>query len=275
MKKFAIKSAISENRITVRFRELRKSGNKALIGYLTAGDPDFISSERDIRCAFDEGLDILELGVPFSDPIADGPVIQAASQRALQAGATIARILNLVEKLREKYRNPIVLFGYANPFLVYGYQRLCRDAAEAGVDGILVVDLSSRETDEIRRTIKQYGLLLIPLIAPTTSQKRARSLLRNAEGFVYYIMVKGVTGAREQIDPDMKIQIERIKECTDLPVVAGFGISNGSQARKVAEWADGVVVGSAMIKAAGERRLGSFVRQIRQTLDKVWPTQSP
>lgn len=273
MKKYEKNNIKGGNRITCRFNEMRKSGKKALIGYLTAGDPDFDTSERDIRCAFDHGIDILELGVPFSDPIADGPVIQAASKRALRAGAEITKILNLVEKLRKEYENPIVLFGYANPFLAYGYQSFCRDATQAGLDGVLVVDLSSEETRTLREITKHFGLVLIPLIAPTTSRKRAGSILRDADGFVYYIMIKGVTGTREQIDFGVKNQIDMIRECSDLPVVAGFGISNGSQAKRIAEWADGVVVGSALIEAARENRLAPFVRDLRNALGSEEPKE--
>ncbi len=260
------------NRITQLFKELRGARKKALIGYLTAGDPDLTASERHIRCALDSGLDILELGVPFSDPIADGPVIQAASQRALEAGTTLERVLGLVKRLRKDYHHPILLFGYANPFLAYGYERLCRDASEAGADGMLIVDLAYEEADEIRDSMGRHGLVMISLLAPTTPLERARAILRKAEGFVYYIMVKGVTGARDRLAADLESHIAMIRRATALPVAAGFGISSGDQARRVAHLVDGVVVGSALIEAAGAKRSGAkrlqdLIKELRTAID--------
>lgn len=255
-----------ENRITAEFKEFKAAGKKALIGYLMAGDPDLECSERDIRCALDEGLDILELGVPFSDPIADGPVIQAASRRALDAGITLAKILALVKRVRADHDQPILLFGYTNPFLAYGFQKVCQDAAEAGVDGLLIVDLSFEERGEMRRLARHFGLVMIPLIAPTTPKTRARSILKNSDGFVYCILVTGVTGMRDQEATGLESRMSMIRKYTDLPVVAGFGISHGPQAKKAAEWADGVVVGSALITAARERRLAPFIRDLRRAL---------
>jgi len=251
------------NRITEKFTTLKALGKKAFIGYLTAGDPDLMSSEIDIRCAFDNGLDILELGVPCSDPIADGPVIQAASRRALLAGTILAKVLTLVKKLREDYDRPIILFGYTNTFLAYGYERFCQDASDAGADGILAVDLSFEEAGEIRERMRYHQLIMISLLAPTTSMKRTRSILKEAEGFVYYIMVRGVTGARDRIAADLEHHISTIRKCTSLPIAAGFGISTGPQAREVAQIVDGVVVGSALIEAARGNRLETFVRQLR------------
>jgi tryptophan synthase alpha chain len=259
--------SMPKNRITQRFKELRRAEKKALIGYLTAGDPDLMTSERNIRCALDNGLDILELGVPFSDPIADGPVIQAASQRALASGATLERVLALVENMRKDYDHPILLFGYANPFLAYGYEKLCRDASGAGVDGMLIVDLAFEEAGEMREIMRQHGLVMISLLAPTTPVERTQSILRDAEGFVYYIMVRGVTGARDRIAPDLESHIAMIKIVTDLPIAAGFGISSGDQARQVAHLVDGVVVGSALIEAAGMKRLGALVKELRAAID--------
>lgn len=228
-------------------------------------DPDLDTSEKNIRCALDQGLDILELGVPFSDPIADGPEIQAASQRALAAGTTVGKVLTLVSRLRKNYDNPIVLFGYVNPFLTYGNERLCQDAADAGADGLLIVDLPFEEGD-FRKETKKTGLSLIPLIAPTTPEMRVRRILKKAEGFVYYIMVKGVTGARERLASDLARNISVLRKNTALPIAVGFGISNASQACRAARWADGVVVGSALIRTGNEDRLASFVRELREAL---------
>jgi tryptophan synthase alpha chain len=254
------------NRIDDTFGDLKHHGRKALIGYLTAGDPDLAQSEANAREALREGLDILELGVPFSDPTADGPTIQAASQRALASGVTLKQILEAVARLRKDFNQPIVLFGYANPFFSYGYEKFCVDAKAAGADGLLIVDLPFEEWEEIRPYTDRNDLCLIPLIAPTTFPDRAREILRNASGFVYYIMVKGVTGVREKLADDVAERIADLRRCTDLPIAAGFGVSTGPQAREAASLADAVVVGSALVEAARTGRLSSVVRELSAAL---------
>jgi len=255
------------NRIDTKFQELKKARRKGLVGYLTAGDPDPEVSLRNIRDAVKNGLDFLEIGVPFSDPTADGPVIQEASCRALAAGMNIPKVLEMVKNLRQDEDLPVVLFGYANPFFHYGYEKLCRDAAEAGVDGLLIVDLPFEEMGEIQSFMKANGLYIIPLIAPTTPVERARTILRDARGFVYYIMVTGITGVRTNMAEGVSAHIQELRACTDLPIAAGFGVGNGEQARMAAEKADAVVVGSALVKASGEGRLGALVRELRTALD--------
>jgi tryptophan synthase alpha chain len=255
------------NRITARFDELRRKDRKGLIGYLTAGDPDPETSERDIRAAIEGGVDVLELGVPFSDPTSDGPTIQAAAQRALAGGMTLQKVYAMVRRLRRDTDAPVVLFGYANPFFRHGYEKSCREAAEAGVDGMLVVDLPFEEADELRGHMQTYGLCFIPLIAPTTSEERAAAILSHAEGFVYYIMVTGVTGARADTAPDIAEHVLPLRRHTNLPIAVGFGVSSGAQARQVAASADAVVVGSALISAAREGRLQVLVEELRSTLD--------
>ncbi len=250
------------NRITQTFETLRKQGRKALIGYLTAGDPDLQTSERNIRMALANGLDILELGVPFSDPTADGPAIQAAGRRALASGTNLKQILAMAARLRRSFKTPMILFSYANPLFRYGYAKLCRDAKRAGIDGILAVDLPFEESAELSGPMKHHGLLFIQLIAPTTSRERVRRLLAEADGFVYYILVKGVTGARKQLGISIKNNIDRLRTCTDLPIAAGFGISDAAQARAAARHADAVVVGSALVEAARKNRLSALVRQL-------------
>ena len=263
------------NRITKTFRTLRIQGRKALIGYLTTGDPDLKTSERNIRAALANGLDILELGVPFSDPTADGPAIQAAGQRALASGTNLKQILALAARLRRSFKTPMILFSYANPLFRYGYDKLCRDAARAGIDGFLVVDLPFEEADELRGPMKRHGLLFIQLIAPTTSPERARKLLAEADGFVYYILVKGVTGMRKRRVPSSRLglntkkNIDRLRTCTDLPIAAGFGISNGAQARAAARHADAVVVGSALVEAARTGRLAELIRELAAAVHGV------
>ena len=254
------------NRIERTFQSLRKAGRKALVGYLTAGDPDLKQSEKDIRCALEAGVDILELGVPFSDPTADGPTIQAAGRRALDAGTTVPKVLALVKRLRKDFDQPIVLFGYVNPLFIYGYERLCKDARAAGADGLLVVDLPYEESDALREPCRRHGLCLIPLIAPTTPKARAAKVLKEACGFVYYVMVRGVTGAREALPEDLKQRLADLRACTELPIGVGFGISSGPQAREAAELADAAVVGSALVQAAREGRLAVLVGELRAAL---------
>ena len=250
------------NRIETMFAEYRRTGRKALVGYLTGGDPDMARSEQDIREALKSGVDILELGVPFSDPTADGPTIQEASQRALAAGADVSGILGMVKRLRADFDNPIVLFGYANPLFAYGYDKVCADAAAAGADGMLVVDLPCEEAPELTGHMSEHDLVFIPLIAPTTPKPRMAAVLKNARGFVYYIMVTGVTGTRSTVAAGIAEHIAQIRECTELPVAVGFGVGTGEQARDAARAADAVVVGSALIRAAREDRLAEFVREL-------------
>ena len=255
------------NRIIDMFEGLKARGKKALIGYLTAGDPDLKTSERNIRLALDHGLDLLELGIPFSDPTADGPAIQAAGQRALASGISVRRILDLAARLRQDYpATPIILFSYVNPLFRYGYAKLCRDAIKAGIDGFLLVDLPFEESDELRRLMWEHGLMFIQLIAPTTSPERARRLLAKADGFIYYIMVKGVTGARTGKTANVRGHLAMIRACTQAPIAVGFGIGTAQQARDAARQADAVVVGSALVQAAHEGRLATRVRTLARAV---------
>ncbi len=255
------------NRIDRTFETLRSEGRKGLVGYLTAGDPDVETSEARMRTALDHGVDILEVGVPFSDPTADGPTIQAASFRALQSGMALEKTLGLIGRLRADYPDvPIVIFGYLNPFFYYGYERFCKDAAAAGADALLVVDLPYEESNELRQHMTPAGLQFIPLIAPTTPTERAREILKDACGFVYYIMVTGVTGTATAEATDVKEHVDRLRTCTDLPIAVGFGVASGEQARAVGDAADAVVVGSALINAAGEDRLSELVDELHRAL---------
>ena len=254
------------NRIEQTFAELKKTGRKGLVGYLTAGDPDLEQSVQDVRAAIENGLDLLELGVPFSDPTADGPTIQEASQRALASGMDLEKALAMVAALRKESEIPVVLFGYANPIFRYGYEKLCADAAEAGVDGLLIVDLPYEEIPELRSFADANDLCLIPLVAPTTPPERAATILQGARGFVYYIMVTGVTGARDSVAPDIAPHVEALRACTDLPIAVGFGLSRGDQARAAGESADAVVVGSALVRAARDGGLPGLVREMHDAL---------
>lgn len=255
------------NRIDARFAQLRADGRKGLVAYLTAGDPDLKTSEENVRIALEGGVDVLELGVPFSDPTADGPTIQAAAQRALVSGTNLHDVLGMVRNLRKDFDTPIVLFGYANPFFRYGYETLCRDALEAGVDGFLVVDIPYEICGELKRYTDAGDLRLIPLIAPTTVAERAGKILAGAQGFAYYIMVKGVTGARQELVVDLGERLADLRGVTDLPIAAGFGVSSGEQAAEVARTADAVVVGSALVRAAHEGGLAELVTDLRRGID--------
>ena len=262
-------------RIEARFAALKKDRRKAFVAYLTAGDPDLETTARLIPALEGAGVDIVEIGVPFSDPTADGPVIQAASQRALKEGATLAKILTMIAALRRTSAIPIVLFGYYNPVLSYGPERFAADAAASGVDGILVVDLPPEEAGELRKYTDKAGLAFITLVAPTTDPKRARKILRGATGFVYYISVTGVTGTAVPRPDEVRRDVERIKAMTPLPVAVGFGISTPAQAATIAPLADGVVVGSALVRLIGENGKSiclnenafSFAEEIRRAID--------
>ena len=242
------------NRIERRFSSLRDRGEKAVIVYLTAGDPS-LENTREIILGLDNaGVDILEIGVPFSDPTADGPIIQAASRRALQNGSTLSGIIDMIESLRDVSEIPIVLFGYYNPIFTYGNERFAKRANEAGVDGILVVDLPPEESAELRRYTDRFGIDFISLIAPTTGPERTRKISRHATGFLYYISITGVTGTAKPRVIDVKIDVESIREITTLPIVVGFGISTPHQAGEIAPYVDGVVIGSAFVRMIDEYR---------------------
>jgi tryptophan synthase alpha chain len=263
------------NRIEAKFRALKKEKRKAFVAYLTAGDPDLETTATLIPAIENAGVDILEVGVPFSDPTADGPAIQAASQRALKKGATLENILAMIAALRKTSEVPVVLFGYFNPILSYGPEKFARDAAASGVDGILVVDLPPEEADELRRFTDKAGLAFITLIAPTTDSGRAGKILRQATGFVYYISITGVTGTAVPEPEEVGQDVERLRDMTKLPIAVGFGISTPAQAAAIAPLADGIVIGSALVRLIekhGERnglieKVASYVREIRRAID--------
>jgi tryptophan synthase alpha chain len=236
------------NRIEKKFGELNAKGEKALILYLTAGDPNLEQTEELILALDGAGVDILEIGVPFSDPTADGPVIQEAAQRSLRGGTTLAAILEMIARVRKVAAIPIVLFTYYNPIFAYGNERFAGQAKEAGVDAVLVVDLPPEEADELRTFTDPHGIDFITLTAPTTDDRRLEKIVTTSSGFIYYISVTGVTGTKEP-EPEAAAQdLRRIRKVTDLPVAVGFGISTAAQVRKFAALADGVVIGSAFVK---------------------------
>ncbi|MET0638831.1 MAG: tryptophan synthase subunit alpha [Hyphomicrobium sp.] len=246
-----------KKRIDARFAALKKENRPALITFVTAGDPDPETSGAILGDLVSAGADIIELGMPFSDPMADGPAIQAASQRALKAGQTMVKTLQLVRDFRvQDDATPIVLMGYYNPIYVYGNERFIQDAKAAGVDGLIVVDVPPEADDELCLPALKAGLNFIRLTTPTTDEARLPTVLQNTSGFVYYVSITGITGAAAPIVNDVHKQVKRIKAKTPLPVVVGFGVRTGEQARAIAKGADGVVVGSAIVSTI-EKSLGS------------------
>jgi len=235
-------------RIGKKFAELKQDGRKALITFVTAGDPDLALTERLIPLMAAAGADIIELGVPFSDPMADGPTIQLSSERALAGGTTLESILAMVKRVRQGCDIPILLMGYFNPVYAFGPERFCLEAAAAGVDGVLLVDLPPEEAGEFSRLASAAGIDLISLLTPTSDASRIDKVKKVGRGFIYYVSVAGVTGARATVAADIGSMVEKIRARTSLPVAVGFGISTPEQAGAVAAVADGVVVGSALVK---------------------------
>jgi tryptophan synthase alpha chain len=235
-----------KHRIANKFRELKSRNEAALIPFVVAGDPNLDATAALVREFAARGADIIELGVPFSDPMADGPANQRAAQRGLNSGASLTAILSMVTELRKETEIPLILFGYFNPIFHYGCERLCADAARAGIDAILTVDLPPDEAGELKNHARQNGLDLIYLLAPTTPLERARYVVRSASGFIYYVAVTGVTGARATLPSDLAEHVTNLRSVTDLPIGVGFGISTPQQAADVARFADAVVVGSAI-----------------------------
>ena len=242
-------------RIDDTFARLRRSGKKAFVAYIMAGDPDRDTSLALMQGMPGAGVDIIELGMPFTDPMADGPTIQLAGQRALAAGQTLARTLDMVRAFRAGDAvTPIVLMGYYNPIYARGVDRFLVDAKEAGIDGLIVVDLPPEEDAELCIPAQKAGLNFIRLATPTTDVKRLPRVLTNTSGFVYYVSITGITGAAAAQATDVAPEVARIKASTDLPVIVGFGISTPDQARAIAGVADGCVVGSAIVAQIGAGR---------------------
>ncbi|MFO7535695.1 MAG: tryptophan synthase subunit alpha [Kiritimatiellia bacterium] len=264
------------NRLDLTFQQLRQSGRKALVGYLTAGDPNFETSLALLRAACEAGVDVLELGVPFSDPTSDGPVIQAASLRALKAGMTVENALRLTRELRRQTQTPIILFSYYNPLLSHGLERLARDARDAGADGFLVVDLPPEESEEFTAVVGA-DLPLIRLIAPTTPPERVPVIVQNASGFLYAITRTGVTGMGGLEPEAIRREMGAIRQAArGLPVCLGFGIRTPADARALAPMADGLVVGSALVQLAEKSggkpdlipRVCAFIRELKKAMNE-------
>lgn len=257
------------SRIGERLGRLREQGRKAFVAFVTAGDP---SLERTVEVAVElenAGVDVLELGVPFSDPLADGPVIQRASERALQRGTTLARVLEAVRAIRKRSGLPLLLFSYCNPILRFGAERLAGEAQQAGVDGVLLTDLPPEEADAWIAAARRRDLDTVFLAAPTSPDERLRRIAAASTGFVYAVSRTGVTGERQALSDDARPLLARLKTLTDEPVALGFGISTPEQAREAAELADGVVVGSALVRFLEEQPDGDLAERVRWLRSKL------
>ncbi len=254
-------------RIDARFAALKASGRKAFVAYVMAGDPDYETSLEIVKGLPGAGVDIIELGIPFTDPMADGPTIQLAGQRALEGGQTLQKTLDMVAAFRETDdTTPIVMMGYYNPIYSRGVDRFLADARAAGVDGLIVVDLPPEEDDELCIPAQQAGLNFIRLATPTTDDARLPKVLQNTSGFVYYVSITGITGAAEAQAAEVAPEVARIKAATDLPVIVGFGINTPEKSRAIASVADGAVVGSAIVARIGEGRPVSEVLDFVRSL---------
>jgi tryptophan synthase alpha chain len=238
------------SRLTARFAALAAEKRAALVTFVTAGDPDLETSARILAGLPAAGADIIEFGMPFTDPMADGPAIQAAGLRALKAGTTLTKTLGVIAGFRKQDdKTPIILMGYFNPIYIYGVERFLVDAKAAGVDGLIVVDLPPEEDDELCLPALKAGIAFIRLATPTTDDKRLPKVLQNTSGFVYYVSITGITGAATPDFGAVASAVGRIKKHTELPVCVGFGVKTAEHARAIAEGADGVVVGSALVEA--------------------------
>ncbi len=253
---------------------LKARGKKALITFVTAGDPDLATCEQIVHALVESGVDLIELGFPFSDPMADGPVIQLSSERALKAGTTLRGVLSMVERVRQHSNVPIVLMGYYNPVFVYGLDAFARDAARAGVDGLLLVDLPPEEAGELHPLLKQAGIDLITLLAPTTGDQRAARLAACGEGFLYYVSMTGVTGSKQVDAGAIAAAVNGLRSISPVPVAVGFGVATPEDARDVAQIADAVVVGSALVRLIAEHggspglidEVRSYVAQLKAAI---------
>ena len=267
-----------KNRIDLTFSELNKCNKKAFVAYITAGDPHLDVTLSIMHMFAQQGVDIIELGVPFSDPIGDGPVNQAAAQRAIDSGTTLVKIFQMIRDFRKICNTPIVLFSYLNPIHEFGISRFTREAKKADIDAVLLVDGPFDMCADLKQNLNTEGIHTIYLAAPTTSRKRLMEITRNTGGFLYYISSLGVTGIRKTFSQDIGPKLKAIKSLTDKPICVGFGISNPEDAKKMAKFCDGVIVGSAFVKIISEysenkdhtfSRLESFTRSMVSAVKNI------
>jgi tryptophan synthase alpha chain len=261
-------------RLDQAFADLRRRGERALIPYFTAGDPTLAATRQLVVEAARRGADVVELGIPFSDPLADGPVIQRATQRALRGGVTLARVLELTREVRAAAGVPLVYLSYYNPILAFGLEAFCQGAADAGADGLIVADLPPEEAGPLGEEARAAGLCLIHLVAPTSTPERMRTIARASSGFIYVVSLTGVTGARRELPPELAGHLRALRTVTTKPICVGFGIGTPEQAAMVGGLADGVIVGSAIVslveRHAGTRALvpavGDFIADLKAPL---------
>jgi len=259
-------------RIADAFNTLKRAGRKGFIPYITAGDPDLAATEELLFTLAQSGATLIELGVPFSDPMADGPVIQRASERALQHGFGLQDILDTAARARKRIDVPVILFSYYNPLLQFGLKRLAQAAADAGIDGVLVTDLTPEESGEFEVELRAHGLDMIFLVAPTSTDERLQLVAEHASGFIYAVSRAGVTGARSSVSAEAEKLVNRMRRFSELPIAVGFGISNAEQVTDVQRYADAVVVGSALVaemeRLAGSsdlvERIGNFIHRLHR-----------
>lgn len=249
------------NRIDERFNQLKKENKKALITFLTVGDPDIETSERAIFAMQEEGVDLIELGVPFSDPSADGPTIQRADERALAAGTDIFKVFELLEKIREKIKIPMVFLLYYNVIVQYGAEEFFKRCADTGIDGLIIPDLPYEESDEVKEYTEKYGVYQINLVSPT-SRDRIEEIAKNSKGFLYCVSSLGVTGEKSVFKTDFDDFAGTIKKHSDIPACVGFGISNGQQVRELTKYFDGAIVGSAIVKAIADKGIDGLREKV-------------
>ena len=262
------------SRLATTFEELRARGERALVAYFTAGDPSLAETRRLVLEAAARGADVIELGVPFSDPIADGPVIQRAAMRARERGTSVARVLETVATLRAETPVPVVLLTYYNPVLAFGLKAFARTAADAGADGVIVADLPLEEAGPFSAEAEAAGLDLVHLVAPTSTPGRVRLIARRSRGFIYVVSLTGVTGERRELPRDLEAQIRTLRRLTTKPVCVGFGIGHPDQVAAVGRLADGVIVGSAIVRLIEERAgtptlikdVGDFIASLKAPL---------
>jgi len=262
------------SRLDATFAALRARRERALVAYLTAGDPSLAATRDLVVEVARRGADVIEIGIPFSDPLADGPVIQRATQRAFAAGVTLPRVLELVREMRGEVGVPLVFLTYYNPVLAFGLKAFCATSVEAGIDGVIVADLPPEEAGPLRAEADPAGLDLIHLVAPTSTPERMRKIARASRGFVYMVSLTGVTGERAALAPDLAAQLRALRAVTTKPVCVGFGISTPAQAASVGRLADGVIVGSAIVRLVEEHggsselraRVGDFVAALKSPL---------
>ena len=262
------------SRIENCFKKLQEKQQKALVAFITAGDPDLPTTGHLFSLLEENGVDIIELGVPFSDPLADGPVIQASALRALNGGTNLKKIIELVTDIRKNSELPIVLMTSYNPVFVYGQNQFVKDALKAGVDGVIIPDLPPEEAGEFQETADQQGLQMILLLAPTSTENRVQMIASQSRGFIYYVSLTGTTGVKSEVSDNLQTKVKAIKNIAELPVLVGFGISGPEQAKEASVLSDGVIVGSAIVRmieqyadpAERDAKIGAFVSSLKQAI---------